>query len=464
MTVSDIYQILGICVIAAPAILFAILGVAPLIGHPLGENAKARATQITVITGLFAAIAILIMMLLTGDREVTVQLGHWVVLHDQHFHFQFKLVFDRLSVPFAILSFILCGTIGAFANVYLHRERGYIRFFVLYSAFLLGMILSAVAGTIETLFIGWELVGLSSALLVAYFHERKAPLSNGLQVWTIYRIADAAFIVAALTLHHMTGEGDFAGMMGAGPWPDSQAVLSSNQALFVGLLLLIAAAGKSALVPFSGWLPRAMEGPTPSSAIFYGALSVHLGAFLLLRVSPLLEASIVLQVAVVFLGLITAIYALLAARVQTDIKSALAFAALTQVGIIVVEIGCGLRYLALIHLIGHAFLRTLQLVRAPTLLHDYHSMENAIGGRLSSGAQQSFSWMPETMRRWLFCFSLERGFLDTLLSDYVARPLLAVFRWCDQQERRWTNFLEGGQSRESDRIPPGIEPVKQHYD
>ncbi len=168
--------------------------------------------------------------------------------------------------------------------------------------------------------------------------------------------------------------------MGQDHWPTGHVELSSNQALFVGTLLLIAAAGKSALVPFSGWLPRAMEGPTPSSAVFYGALSVHLGAFLLLRVSPVLEASSILSGMVVALGLITALYAAATASVQTDVKSALAMASLTQVGIIVAEIGLGLHYFALIHIIGHACMRSLQLLRAPTLLRDYRTLENAIGG------------------------------------------------------------------------------------
>ena len=109
---------------------------------------------------------------------------------------------------------------------------------------------------------------------------------------------------------------------------------------------------------------------------------MHLGAFLLLRVGPILELSVLLSLAVVAIGLITAMYAGIATRVQTDIKSALAFASLTQVGIIVAEIGLGLRYIPLIHIIGHACLRTLQLLRAPTLLHDYHTLENAIGSHL----------------------------------------------------------------------------------
>src|SRR6185369_14430722 len=185
------------------------------------------------------------------------------------------------------------------------------------------------------------------ALLVAYFHERPSPVLNGQRVWSVYRVADAAFLVAALMLHHMTSGGDFAKLMGSEPWPLGVAAMTSQQAFFVGLLVLVAAAGKSALVPFSGWLPRAMEGPTPSSAIFYGALSVHLGAFLLLRVSPLLDSSIWLCAVLVVLGLATALLAYLIGSVQTDIKSALCFACLSQVGLIVAEIGLGLRYIAL---------------------------------------------------------------------------------------------------------------------
>src|SRR5207244_5106199 len=127
-------------------------------------------------------------------------------------------IFDRLSVPFVILSFVLIGTIGAFANQYLHREPGFGRFFLLYSLFLVGMVVATLAGTIEVLFLGWELVGLSSALLVAYFHERQAPVINGQRVWSVYRVADAAFLVAAVALHHLTSGADFAKLSRGDPW------------------------------------------------------------------------------------------------------------------------------------------------------------------------------------------------------------------------------------------------------
>lgn len=451
MDTNLVLYYLGIIVIASPSVLVAALGLTSLIGKPFREIQTQRCTYATTIVGLAAAIAILTIMLAEGTRYVPIELGNWVAIPSESFHFHLKFVFDRLSVPFVILTFLLCGTVGAFTSRYLHRAQGYDRFYVCYSLFTLGMIVSSLAGTIEVLFLGWELVGLSSALLVAFFHERTEPVRNGLRVWSIYRIADAAFLIAAVALHHLTGEGDFSGLMGTGSWPGGHASLTSGQALFVGLLLLVAAAGKSALVPFSGWLPRAMEGPTPSSAIFYGALSVHLGAFMLLRISPLLELSVLLSAAVVFVGLLTALFASITARVQTDIKSALAYASLTQVGIIVAEIGFGLRYIALIHIIGHACLRTLQLLRAPTLLHDYHALENAVGGHLRQDAR-ILEKMSSGVRAWCYLFATHRCYLDGMIDTFVVYPLRLVLRKCDALERSWTDFLSGGQSRVSDEV------------
>ncbi len=457
---DQLLKFLGLLVVVSPMLLTSILGITSLVGWRLTEESTTKLVYAAIACGLTAAVAVLAMMLIGGRRHIPIDLGDWVVI-PQHYHFSIKFTFDRLSVPFAILSFVLSGTIGAFASRYMHREPGFNRFFVLYAIFVLGMIVTALAGTIETLFSGWELVGLSSALLVAFFQERPAPARNGLWIWVIYRVSDAALLLAAVAMHHLIGEGDFDKLLGAAPWPDEISPLPAHQALVVGLLLLVAAAGKSALVPFSGWLPRAMEGPTPSSAVFYGALSVHLGAFLLLRVSPLLGLSLWLCVAVVVLGLTTAVFAYLAGSVQTDIKSALSFASLLQVGIIVAEIGCGLRYLALFHLLGHACLRTLQFVRAPTLLQDYRTLENAIGQRLPATATPWVRIAPGSGRAWLYRFALERGYLDASLMEFAVVPFVRVFRWCDSLERRWTDFLSGGASRESDQVKPHFGTIEE---
>lgn len=441
--------IFGLIVLLAPILLMAVLGTSSLMERPLSERAASRLVRLLTTVGLLASLGVLAMMLVEGTRHVTVLSVEWIGV--PYYHFLVKFVFDRLSVPLVILTFILCGTIGLFATRYMHRERGYNRFFTLLAVFMLGMVLACLAGTVETLFLGWELVGLSSALLVAFFQERPAPVRNGLHVWVVYRVSDAALLLAAVVMHHMLGQGDFGRLLGndpAHPWPEGSTLATPTQALVVGLLLVLAAAGKSALVPFSGWLPRAMEGPTPSSAVFYGALSVHLGAVLLLRMSSLLVAAPALAGVVVALGLITAVQAYLAGSVQTDIKSALSFASLAQVGLIVAEIGLGgwipfLWYVALAHLLGHACVRTLQFIRAPTLLQDYRHLEDAIGGRLQRPRIRWVQLVPGRFRVWLYLFALERGYLDTILMVFVVTPFVRLFRWLDRIERRWADFLAG---------------------
>lgn len=482
-----VFTVLGLIVVAAPSLLVASLGLTSLFGRPFSERRTSRIVQSAIFTGLIASVAILALMLVRNERRVPIELGHWVVLHGREkrhdaavpvpdpelptaesshvaessgaegrplYHFSFKFEFDRLSVPFVILTFVLCGTIGAFADKYMHREAGFNRFFVLYALFVMGMVVTSLAGTIETMFAGWELVGLSSTLLVSFFQERPNPCRNGLRVWIVYRLSDAGLLAAAILLHHVRSQGDFDQLMGKGSWPEGVASLSPGLALTVGLLLLVAVAGKSALVPFSGWLPRAMEGPTPSSAVFYGALSVHLGAFLLLRVSPLLALSPSLAAVVVILGLTTAWYASFTGEVQTDVKSALAFASLTQVGFIVAEIGVfawlgprlrmqWLLYVPLIHIVGHGCLRTLQFLRAPTLLHDYRVLENAFGGRLTIVPPSASDMATSPARARLYRLALHRGNLDALLVRFLVDPFLAAFRAFDRLERRWTDRLNG---------------------
>jgi NADH-quinone oxidoreductase subunit L len=197
-----------------------------------------------------------------------------------------------------------------------------------------------------------------------------------------------------------------------------------------------------------------------------------------MRTSPLLERSLLLVLLVIALGLTTALLAYLAGAVQTDIKSALSYASLSQVGIIVAEIGCAgvagwvaahaagsaaltaaraslfLHYVALTHLLGHACLRTLQFLRAPTLLHDYHLLENAIGEHLPPSRIPLPRLANGHGSARLYRFAVERGYLDAALIAFIVTPFLRAFRWCDALERRWTDWLSGGASRESDQIKP----------
>src|SRR5262249_12683890 len=303
---------------------------------------------------------------------------------------------------FSALSAAIAGVVSAFSNRYLHRESGYNRYFVLLAMFVTGMLLVALAGNVAVLFIGWEFVGLSSALLVAFFHDRPSPVSNALRVLSVYRISDAAMLSAAVLLRHVAGTDSLSLLFGGSRAAASAADLTRTSATIIAFLLIVAVAGKSALLPFSSWLPRAMEGPTPSSAVYYGSLSIHAGCFLLLRAAPLLEHAPTARLLAGGLGVATAIFAGITTRVQSDVKSSLAYASLTQVGIIIVEIAIGWYTVAFIHLSGHACFRLLQFLSAPNVLHDLHGIENAIGSRPSRASGYLEMLATNRVRRLLY--------------------------------------------------------------
>lgn len=449
MSFENLLSFLGLLTVIAPALLVMIFFVAFLWDYRLHEQTIGKMIQSVIAISLISAMAAAAIMVVRQIAHYPIEVGDWVITPSYHLRFEFVL--DFLSLSYVILTLVLCATIAAFSTRYLHHESGYNRFFVLFSIFMLGMVTAALSDTVETMFAGWEMVGLSSVLLIAFFQERPSPPRNGFRVWVVYRVGDAALMLAAILMHEINGAGDFDHLTGNNAWPAHDPLLIGPHFTLLGVLFIVAAACKSALVPFSSWLPRAMEGPTPSSAIFYGALSVHLGVFLLLRVSPVLDSSPWLSVALVVLGLVTSAVAYLSGRVQSDIKSALALASLTQVGLIVAEIGCGFRYLPLFHLLGHACLRTLQFLRAPSLLHDHHQLEDAIGSRPRAKKAEWEQRLPKDAQVWLYRFSLERGYLDNCLEKYIARPFAKIFLRIDAMEQTLAAWLNGDQDESTDQ-------------
>ena len=411
--------------VGSPAMLFALLGGAALVSRPLPERwtAALAGTAMTVACGALTVALVLYGTTTTGIRLLSY--GAWSDSNTAGITIEFLV--DRLSLAFAALSAAILGIVSAFSSRYLHREAGYHRYFVLLAMFATGMLLVALAGNVEVLFVGWELVGLSSALLVGFFHERPAPVSNALRVLSVYRISDAAMLSAAVLLRHIAGTDSLA-LLFSGVHTLSTVGLTQTSATIIAVLLIVAVAGKSALLPFSGWLPRAMEGPTPSSAVYYGSLSIHAGCFLLLRSAPLLEHSVVARLLAGGLGASTAIFAAVTTRVQSDVKSSLAYAALTQVGIIVVEISIGWYTVAFVHMAGHACFRLLQFLSAPNVLHDLHGMEDAIGDRPARAVGYVESVTSGRVRDRLFLVAIERGFLDRILDRVVVDPFTRLAR------------------------------------
>ena len=420
-------SVLTMCL--SPLLLFGALSTSALFRRPFRERTVGILTRIALFTALVASLTGLIAYLTSGSEPTVVSYGTWFSFGRHGFAFDF--VADALSLSFAALAIGICGVVAAFSFRYLHLEPGFHRYFVQLSMFVLGITLVALAGSVEVLFAGWELLGLSSALLVGFFHERRAPVNNALRVFAVYRASDAAMLSAAVLLHYWAGTGSLSILFSSG---SAEALaIGPGQALVIAVLFIIAVAGKSALLPFSGWLPRAMEGPTPSSAVYYGALSIHAGCFLLLRAEPLLEQSDAARLLAALAGATTAIYATLTARVQTDVKSALSYAALTQVGIIVVEISLGFTTLAFIHIVGHACFRVLQFLSAPNVLHDLHELEKRVGGHVAS-ASHGRSGSRSGGHGW-YLASLERGFADQVLDRLVVTPFCRLVGHLDRLDR-----------------------------
>jgi len=410
--------------VGSPAVLLMVLGLASLVNRSLPERwtGLLAASAMTVACG-----ALLVALAATGStRTGTVLLSYGAWSASQAGGIAIEFLVDRRSLAFAALSTAIAGIVSAFSNRYLHREPGYNRYFVLLAMFVTGMMLVALAGNVVVLFVGWELVGLSSALLVAFFQERPAAVRNAFRVFSIYRISDAAMLSAAVLLRHVAGSDSLSLLFGSST--ASTSVLTATNATMIAVLLIVAVTCKSALLPFSSWLPRAMEGPTPSSAVYYGALSIHAGCFLLLRASPLLEHAPVARLLAGGAGAATALFAGITTRVQSDVKSSLAYASLTQVGIIVVEVALGWYTIAFVHLAGHACFRLLQFLSAPNVLHDLHGIEAAIGERPSPGGGHLEAVTSDRLRRNLFLIALERGFLDSILDRVVVDPFIRLGR------------------------------------
>jgi NADH-quinone oxidoreductase subunit L len=423
-------------VILLPLTAFAALGLAVLLRVPVRESAISRLVSVTMGVALIATLVTLASMVVTGRSRVVVDLGEWFAVAG--YRFEFVLLVDRLALAFMVLTTALVGLIGKFSRSYMHRDAGYNRFFVLLLLFATGMLLVVMAGTIDLMFAGWEIVGLTSALLIGFFHGRQEPVLNGLRTFVIYRVCDVGLLVGTVLIHHWAHTAAF-----DDAFEYAHTHLEGAAPTVVGLLMVFAAMGKSAQVPFSGWLPRAMEGPTPSSAIFYGALSIHAGAYLLLRMSPILERAPLACMALIVVGLTSAIHGTLVGRVQSDAKNSLAYASMVQVGLILVEIGLGWQTLALVHIVGHASVRTLQFLRAPSMLHDFHLVSSAAGGELDATGRQYGYVLPEPARRWLYRLALERGYHDEMLTRALVRPLLRLAALLDAGERRLTDAIGG---------------------
>jgi len=433
--VSDLVKLALAVAVLAPFVSAGWIGLQSMLAdRHVSESLAARVVGAGLVASFGAGLVMLAALLGVSGSPVAgdVEFGDWLRIGD--FLIALVLRVDGVSVTISLFAALLTALVARFSRTYLHREPGFVRFYVLLALFATGTQLVALAGALELFFAGWELIGIASAFFIGFFHDRAEPVRSSLRAFATYRFSDAGLLIATVATFEFLGSARFSVFEGAGRLPQGEATL-------LALLFLLSAMGKSAQLPFSGWLPRAMEGPTPSSALFYGAVSIHAGLFLLLRVWPVMEASIPARTVGVAVGLATAVYASAVVRVHTDAKGALAHATLTQVGLILAEICLGWTTLALVHLVCHAFLRLGQYLKAPNLIHDTH--------RVGHDAHQPGL----LVRLWpaleapIYAAALHRLRLDERI-DVVFSPVLVVARAIDRADRWLRGAAPGRGSRE----------------
>jgi len=316
---------------------------------------------------------------------------------------------------FIFLSFTttIIAVLGHFSLFYLHRDAYYHKFFSLYFIFQLSLGLVVLSSSTNYMFMGWELLGLSSVLLIALYEHRTNPLKNAMRVMFIYKTGDIFMfsLILLLLFFHVEDMADLISLQEHGyEW--------------AMVLLILACFIKSGVFPWI-WLPRAMEGPTPSSAVFYGSLSTHVPIFVLLSVWPREWAlltywpevwTITHPVNAIIIAILICINSAYVtthmSRQLSDAKNTIAYATMTQLAIIYIEIFLGLHTLALVHVVSHGIYRTFEFLRTPSLLHHYHTMETRRPKMTNTG--EHFKLMlPERLRNWLYSLTInEFGFFS----------------------------------------------------
>lgn len=350
------------------------------------------------------------------------------IFKSKEYEFLLDLYFDKITVVYLLVGSFITFLITIYSRYYLHRESGYKRFFNTILFFYLGYSIAILSGNFETLFIGWEILGICSFLLISFYRDRYLPVKNAIKVFSVYRVGDVGLILAMWASHHLWHENITFLKLNNFELVHEHLLSHSYTGVFISIMILVAAAAKSAQLPFSSWLPRAMEGPTPSSAIFYGSLSVHLGVFLLLRTHPFWEHQISVRVLIALLGLSTSIIASLIARVQSSVKSQIAYASVAQIGIIFIEMALGFEKFALFHFAGNAFFRTYQLLVSPSVV-SYMIREQFYN---FVPHQHTFEdSLPKKIEYSIFQLSLKEWNLELFMNYMVWKPLKDVGRKLD---------------------------------
>jgi len=360
------------------AMLAAVLLI-PLLGSVLNGFFLRKAPRLVTVTVATLAIALpfvlscaLVFGPIASGEVIRTELFKWisVPLEGGWLEIPFALSLDRLS---GILLLIITGVgslIHLYAGEYMHHEEGVYRFFAYLNLFVFSMLSLVLGANMVVTFLGWEGVGVCSYLLIGYWYSDEANARAGMKAFVANRVGDLGFLLAMFMSVKLFGSVDYSAI--AASLTNELASENASMITAIGLCMLLGVAGKSAQLPLYIWLPDAMAGPTPVSALIHAATMVTSGIYLMTRMSFLLVHSSTAMTTIAVIGAATALFAATIGLVQNDIKKVLAYSTVSQLGFMALGCGVGAFQYGVAHLMTHAFFKALLFLGAGSVIHAMH--------------------------------------------------------------------------------------------
>lgn len=389
------------------------------------ESTVSRVTKYSIFAQWFLTLALAVTWLTGGAKPIETLLLHFY--QSEGFKLSAYYLIDIVSISGLLTVTTIFVLVTRFSRYYLHRDSGYQRYFAILQLFMLGLVILMLAGNLDFLFAGWEFLGISSFLLIGFYHHRESAIKNSLWVLGIYRFTDIGLILGAWLKQVLFPEAHRFFLLQS--FTDSTlSTIPPHVTWLLTALILLAAIGKSAQFPLSFWLSKAMEGPTSSSAIFYGALSLHAGVFLLLRTFPFWFSSFESRLVIFGVGALTVFFSGLSSQSQANIKARLAYAACFHVGLQFIELSFGLKRLALIHVITHMLVRCYQFLISPAIVTYGLRIQNMPAEQKTRSRDPLFFSLPQSFRSVLYVVSFNEGYLEYLITEFIISPFQSICR------------------------------------
>ena len=391
-------------------LLFPLLGVIVngFFGRRLGRRVVSLVGPgMVLLSFLVALISVFGLIHSPGEFESHSRLFTWIAVGT--FQIEASLLLDQLSLVMVLVVTGVGFLIHVYSTSYMAEDERFVRFFTLLNLFIFSMLILVLADSFLLLYVGWELVGFCSYMLIGFWFEKPSAADAGKKAFIVNRVGDFGFALGVFLIFVTFGSLAYADVLDA----EAVAAVAPGVVTAITMLLFVGAVGKSAQIPLYVWLPDAMEGPSPVSALIHAATMVTAGVYMIARTNVLFAGSEMTSGIVAWIGVLTAFFAATIALVQTDLKRILAYSTVSQLGYMMLGVGVGGYAAGVFHLTTHAFFKALLFLAAGSVMH-------ALGGELDifkmGGLREK---MPTTYRTFLWGAMALAGF--PLLSGFFSK-------------------------------------------